>query len=108
MLFHETLRDAYNAFHSGNVVKAKEILKQHQETELREANYIKSSLYAINIYLQNYINHVAESVAEMEKKEMTPEDKTFIEMNIKKAQENIKAFEDGIRELLQREEKLLE
>jgi len=107
-LFHQTLKDAMDAYHTGDIKKTKQILEAHQSSELVENKYIESSLYAIHVYLQNYITHLVLSIEGLSKEKPTPEDKKLIEMNMKKCQENINAFEDGIKKLLKREGALLE
>jgi hypothetical protein len=105
-LFHSTLSDALTAFKKGDLAKAKSILSEHYETEVKENDIIEGSIFALKVYLQNYASHLKQAIDLLSSKELSDDGRTQVVDHIAKCKENIKAFEDGTKELLERENSL--
>jgi hypothetical protein len=105
-LFHETLNDAIKDLKKGDVGRAEEILKGHRDIELKEEKYVDSSLFALKLYLENYIHHLTKALQDLSGEKLTDELKKEAILNIEKCKENSKAFQSGINELLKREGEL--
>jgi len=103
-LFHSTLNDAIDSVKRGNIQKALDILKKHKQDELEEQEYIESTLYAVKIYLENYASHMNKAIELLSKSPPSEADKTSSEGHIWKCKENIDAFEQNIKQLLQKEQ----
>jgi hypothetical protein len=108
VLFHKTLSDAHKALKAMDTVSALEILNQHKAAELTEENFIKSSLYAIHLFLQNYITHLADAIEILSKQNLSDTDRTRALEHIERCLDNIREFEEGTKGLLQREGSILE
>jgi chromosome condensin MukBEF complex kleisin-like MukF subunit len=102
-LFHSTLSDALEAARKGDTVKAKKILVEHYDTEVKENDFLESSIFALKVYLQNYTSHLKQAIDILAGKELTADDLKKLAEHIDKCKENIQAFEDGTKELLERE-----
>ncbi len=107
-LFHKTLHDALESLNKGDTQSTLRILSSHKDSELTEENYIESSLYAIKLYLHNYINRLNKAVEILSLKEITDEQREITKEHINRCIVNIKEFEEAIRGLLRREGSLLE
>jgi len=107
-IFHKTLHDALHAIDKGEIHTAVDILKSHEAAELKEQTYIESSLYAIRLYLKNYISHLYSSIEILSKDDVTDAEKVECKENISKCLKNIEAFEESTKGLLKREGSLLE
>jgi hypothetical protein len=108
VLFHKTLNDAMAALKKGRAKDALEILQEHKQAELTEENFINSSLYAIRMYLQNYINRLDGAMNLLNKAQVSETEIEQAKAAIERCESNIKAFEEGTKELLTREHALLE
>jgi hypothetical protein len=108
VLFHKTLHDVISALRKGDSKAALEILKEHKEAELSEENYINSSLYAIRMYLQNYINRLDGAINLLDKDSVSETDIEKAREFVERCISNISEFEDGTKGLLKREGALLE
>jgi hypothetical protein len=108
VLFRKTLGDALVALKKPDQQDALSILKEHRDAELTEENYIKSSLYAIRMYLQNYINRLDAAIEILSKDNLSPSDLEKVKEDIARCIDNIKEFEEGTKGLLKREGALLE
>lgn len=107
-LFHKTLNDALDALKKGDAQLALRVLNSHKDSELTEENYIESSLYAIKLYLHNYIDRLNKAIELLSLKEMTDEQRSLSKEHINRCIVNIKEFEEAIKGLLKREGSLLE
>lgn len=101
-LFHTTLKDAENKLEKGDINGCLEILKKHEEDELREQSYFESSLYSVRLYLRNYIGHLTNAINNLK----DPNDIEACKKNIMACIENIQGFEEAIKGLLKREGEL--
>jgi|WetSurMetagenome_2_1015567.scaffolds.fasta_scaffold608000_2 hypothetical protein len=108
VLFHKTLIDAEKALKANDRTAAFEILQQHKEAELTEENYIKSSLYAIHLYLQNYITHLEQAIGLLSKESPSEKEVATAREHMARCIDNIREFEEGTKGLLQREGSILE
>jgi len=102
-LFHNTLNDAIDSLHRGNIQKVHEILKKHRQDELEEQEYIESTLYAVKIYLMNYTTHLNKAIQILDSEKISLDNKTDAEGHIWKCKENIEEFEKNIKKLLEKE-----
>lgn len=102
-LFHKTLSDAKKALSAGKPQDALNILKDHKDAELSEEDYIESSLFAIRLYLHNYIGHLNKAIETLSAKDPGSSDLHEAEDNIKRCMENIENFEEAVKGLWQRE-----
>jgi len=107
-LFHKTLHDALDSFGKGDTQTTLKILNDHKDSELTEENYVESSLYAIKLYLHNYINRLNKAIEILSLKEISDEQKAEAKDHIDRCIVNIKEFEEAIKGLLKREGSLLE
>jgi len=108
VIFHKTLNDALHAIDKGDMKTCRDIIKTHEAAELKEQTYIESSLYSIRLYLKNYISHLYMTIEELEKDELSEQERAQVRDNIDKCTKNIAAFEEAIKGLLKREGSILE
>jgi len=107
-IFHKTLQDAIHALEKGDVNTCRDILRSHEAAELKEQTYIESSLYAIRLYLKNYISHLYMAMESLSKEDLPDDEKKRTKENIAKCMKNMQAFEESITGLMKREGTLLE
>jgi small-conductance mechanosensitive channel len=108
VLFHQTLNDALKSLKNNDAKSALDILSEHREAELSEENYIKTSLYAIRQYLQNYMNRIDQAIEILSKQNISADERKLAMEHIERCIDNMKEFEEGTKGLLKREGALLE